>query len=327
MDRSVIIRIISLTLAGADFLQTIPQTYKLYKKNWRHGGFSPICAFYAGARYFSIVSLITNVGAAFATTFTQELCNKVYMFPNVTALLAAICVQCLLFIRTCSISQRSKPVFWLLGGLLVLLIPVETFGIVYHRRPVVKKGSCKGVVTVPGDPDWNIVFYIACLCYDIITCVTATGFLISASNVGGKFRASKFVRQILRNGIVYTVIVSIANLLVVCEFTGATNTGVGSALPLALVMICAVHLILSTQDYRSDHYSHSEEQTSRPLAFPHLKPSAQSDLELQSSDYGGTTDLSKFQETPSSTAIQTTVGSGPDESIGSVALPKLTRTP
>ncbi|KAJ7930005.1 hypothetical protein B0H13DRAFT_910846 [Mycena leptocephala] len=103
------------------------------------------------------------------------------MLPNITAMLAGMAVQVLVFIRTFAISGRSKLVFFGLGGLLLLCFPVQVFGITYHRDPYLSKGSCKGKVLRQGEPDWNIVYYSAHMVFDLSACVTATTYLILIS--------------------------------------------------------------------------------------------------------------------------------------------------
>ncbi|KAJ6588500.1 hypothetical protein B0H19DRAFT_208695 [Mycena capillaripes] len=58
--KTSVFRIISFTLAGADIVQTSPDTVKLYLKQWKNRSLSPVCLFYAVARYMTIISLVTN---------------------------------------------------------------------------------------------------------------------------------------------------------------------------------------------------------------------------------------------------------------------------
>ncbi|KAJ7433492.1 hypothetical protein B0H11DRAFT_2208857 [Mycena galericulata] len=150
--RLSLFRIISFTLAGGDVFQTIPGTYAFYKKQWVKRKLSPTCFFYAVARYMTIISLVTNgIGLCgllvietlltvdynalgfYGTHFTPATCQSFYMTPNVTAMLAGMAVQILVFIRTYAISGRSKYVWYGLGSVLLLGFPVQIFGITYHR--------------------------------------------------------------------------------------------------------------------------------------------------------------------------------------------------
>ncbi|KAJ7120918.1 hypothetical protein C8R44DRAFT_169761 [Mycena epipterygia] len=299
-SRANIMRIVSFALAGGDVVQTIPGTYMLYKKQWVNRTLSPVCFFYAVARYMTIISLITNGIGFYSTTFTPESCKPFYMVPNITAMLAGMAVQILVFIRTYAISGRSRLVYWCLGTVLLIGFPIQVFGIVYHRSPETTGGECKGKVFKKGnEPDWNIVYYSAHMGYDLIACATGTFFLVYSSRIHGVFNTSKFVRRVLRNGLLYTIVVFIANLWVVLEFEAVLETGVGATLPLAVVLIAVQHLILSTQRPHSDQPSSTDEYSrsgplsgqSRRSAMPprssrtgiFARGESRQDLELQTS--------------------------------------------
>ncbi|KAF7301873.1 putative Transmembrane protein [Mycena indigotica] len=291
MDKLSMFRVISFTLAGGDFVQTIPDTLRLYRKQWVNRSLSPICVFYALARYMSALSLITNGVGFFGTSFTAASCKRFYMLPNVTAMLAGMSVQVLIYIRTYAISGRSKYVRWGLIGLLAVCMPLQVFGICYHRDPVLSsRGGCKGKVLHRGDPDWNIVYYSAHMAFDLVACATATFYLVFMSRMHGRFNMSKFLRRVLRNGLLYTFAVFAANFWVVLEFAGVLNTGAASTLPLAVVMIAAAHLILSTQRLHpaapyttSEDDAHTPNETGPAILFHHRTTH---DLELDSNVYG-----------------------------------------
>ncbi|KAJ7825566.1 hypothetical protein B0H14DRAFT_2820227 [Mycena olivaceomarginata] len=251
--RLSLFRIISFTLAGGDVFQTIPATYAFYKKQWVKRKLSPACFFYAVARYMSIISLATNGIGFYGKHFTPATCQSFYMLPNVTAMLAGMAVQILVFIRTYAISGRAKSVRYGLGSVLLLGFPVQIFGITYHRDPFMQNGGCKGRVLHANEPDWNIVYYSAHMTYDLITTSTATYFLVYSSRTMGVFNLSNFVRRVLTQGLLYFIVVFLVNLWVVMEFLGVLQTGAASTLPLAIVLIAIQHLILSTQNLPSNN--------------------------------------------------------------------------
>ncbi|KAJ7334818.1 hypothetical protein DFH08DRAFT_879471 [Mycena albidolilacea] len=286
LDRSTVFRIISLTLAGGDVIQTIPGTWVLYKKQWLRRRISPLCFFYAMARYMSIISLIFNGYNAFSRNYTPTSCKHLYMFPNVTALLAGIAVQVLVYIRTVAISGRAVRVRIGLGVVMLLGFPVQTFGIVYHRDPFFNDGACKGKVLRPGEPDWNIVYYSAHMAFDLIACATATYFLVYSSRVLGVFHFSKLARNVLRDGLFYFLVVFLVNLWVVLEFAQVFVSGAASSLPLAVVLIAIQHLVLSTQNRTagntsSDHDYSASVSRGPPHFFSHDQ-SQEFDTELES---------------------------------------------
>ncbi|KAF8195648.1 hypothetical protein K438DRAFT_1760584 [Mycena galopus ATCC 62051] len=232
VDKFSLFRIISFSLAGGDVLQTMPDTYRLYRKQWVNGRLSTVCIFYACARYFSIISLVSNGIGFFGTDFTPASCRRFYMLPNVTAMLAGMAAQVLVFSRTFAISGRSKRCFYGLGIVMLLGFPVQVFGITYHRDPFLSN-----VVSVK---EWY--------------------FMLGSS-------PSRFIFIVMRNGILYTATVFLVNLWVVLEFAGVFSTGAASTLPLAVVMIAVQHLILSTQRNLADS-SHSIDDLRSPRITP-----------------------------------------------------------
>ncbi|KAJ6510517.1 hypothetical protein C8R45DRAFT_1207424 [Mycena sanguinolenta] len=245
LDRSAVFRIISLTLAGGDMIQTIPGTWALYRKQWVQRRLSALCFFYAMARYMSILSLGWNGYDFFSRSYTLASCKHLYMFPNVTALLAGMAVQVLVYMRTVAISDNSKYVRIGLGAVMLLGFPVQTFGVVYHRQPRFKNASCKGKVLHPGEPDWNIVFYSSQMFFDFMACAIATYYLVCVSRVPGGFRFSKLGRSILTDGLLYFLVVFLTNLWVVLEFASVFSSGAASALPLAVVLIATIERFLN----------------------------------------------------------------------------------
>ncbi|KAF7307765.1 hypothetical protein MKEN_01136600 [Mycena kentingensis (nom. inval.)] len=289
LTRDTVFRIVTLALAGGDVVQTIPATLALYAKQWRRRRLSAVCIAFAVARYMSIFSLIMNGYNAFSRNYTPESCRRLYMLPNVTALLAGFGVDVLVYIRVVAISGRAKSVRIGLGVVLLIAFPLEIFGVVYHRDPFFNAGACKGKVLRPGEPDWNIVFYSTHMAFDLIACITATYFLVAASRLQGIFHASKLVRLVLRDGLIYFFVVFLVNFWVVLEFAKVFSSGAASSLPLAVVLIASQHLVLSTQrltDSRSVTSNSTNTTVSRgPPRFnsPNNHPrSQQLDVELES---------------------------------------------
>ncbi|KAF7328935.1 putative Transmembrane protein [Mycena venus] len=204
------------------------------------------------------------------------------MFASV---LAGIAVQVLVYIRTLAISGRSNYVRYGLGSVLLLGFPVQIFGIVYHRDPFFNNGACKGKVLRPGEPDWNIVYYSAHMAFDLIACATATYCLVHSSRVLGVFRFSKLARSILRDGLLYFVVVFLVNLWVVLEFAHVFVSGAASSLPLAVVLIAIQHLVLSTQRQTASRNMASEDYSASVSQGPPRffnRNQSQLDVELQS---------------------------------------------
>ncbi|KAJ7172995.1 hypothetical protein C8R43DRAFT_944043 [Mycena crocata] len=109
---------------------------------------------------------------------------------------------------------------------------------------------------IPRQPDWNIVqvptffeirYYSAHMVFDLIACATATYFIVYSSRIQGVIHFSKLFRSILRDGLLYFIVVFLVNFWVVLEFANVFKSGAASSLPLAVVLIAVQHLVLNTQ--------------------------------------------------------------------------------
>ncbi|KAJ7717974.1 hypothetical protein B0H16DRAFT_433238 [Mycena metata] len=281
LSRNAIFHIISLSLAGGDVLQTIPETIRFYRAQWAKGRLTPVFFFYAMARYMSILALIINAWThgAFPQSATFEFCKRIYRMASVTTLLAAIAVQVLVYLRTVAISGRSKYVRFGLGLIMLLGLPLQILGAVYHRVPYLAKGICKGGVFQPGEPNWIILYYSANIAFDFIACATATYYIVVLSRFHPSSRLSTFFRHILRDGLLYFAVVFLVNLWLVLEYAHVFTTGIDPMLSLAVVLIAVQHLILSTHHITSVDPNEDSFRTSVSLGPPRFYTS---DVELES---------------------------------------------
>ncbi|KAJ7859593.1 hypothetical protein B0H13DRAFT_1901434 [Mycena leptocephala] len=234
-NKASIFRIISFTLAGGDILQTIPDTWNLYGRSWKNHSLSPVCFFYACARY------ARGDGGPDLDIYSASQLDEPGAVSDENS-------------RTFAISGRSALVYYGLGSILLLGFPIQAFGIVYHRLPETKGVRAKKVwfeeradildlylfrESVKERCSYRASYYSAHMGYDVIACATGAFYLISSSRVQGSFNMSGFVRRVLRNGLLYTLVVFLANLWVVLEFEDVLKTGVGATLPLAIVLIAS----------------------------------------------------------------------------------------
>ncbi|KAJ7764822.1 hypothetical protein B0H16DRAFT_429626 [Mycena metata] len=220
-----------------------------------------------------------HLHGAFPQSATFEVCKRIYKISSVTTLLAAIAVQILVYLRTVAISGRSRYVQLGLGLIMLLGFPLQIFGIVYHRAPYFAKGFCTGSASHPGEPNWVIVFYSANMVFDFIACATATYYIVVSSRFHQSIRLSTFFRHILRDGLLYFVVVFLVNLWVMLEFASVFNTGADAMLSLAVVLIAVQHLVLSTHHITSVDRNEDSFRTSVSQGPPRFYTS---DVELQS---------------------------------------------
>ncbi|CAE6388871.1 unnamed protein product [Rhizoctonia solani] len=253
------LRVATFSIALFDVLQTIPAEIQLYRKQIKNGRMSLVCFLFIVVRYVSIVALVLNGVGFYGSHFTLDECIKFRLAPPVTKMVAGIACQCIIFLRTWAISRKSRPVLIILGVLFVLCLPFLILGNVYARAPYVQNGSCiakqaKGTLnTAP-------MYYGAMSAFDVVACAIATYYLMDLST---KSSMSGFTRKVLKHGLIYafgTTLSNIVVLMAVCHVKYIEK--LGAFLSVAITMIMAQHLVLSTQNFNdttSANYSNTRE--------------------------------------------------------------------
>ncbi|CAE6455456.1 unnamed protein product [Rhizoctonia solani] len=249
------LRVATFSIALFDIIQTIPGEIQLYRKQIKNGRMSLVCFLFIVVRYVSIASLVLNGVGFYGSKFTMESCVKFRLAPPVTKMIAGIACQCIIFLRTWAISRKSRPVLITLGVLFVACLPFLVLGNVYARNPYVQNGSC---IAKQAKNTFNTapMYYGAMSGFDLVACAIATYYLLDLNT---KTSMSGFSRKVLKHGLIYAFGTTFANIIVlmaVCHVKYIEK--LGAFLSVAITMIMAQHLVLSTQNFNdstSAHYS------------------------------------------------------------------------
>ncbi|CUA76897.1 hypothetical protein RSOLAG22IIIB_02376 [Rhizoctonia solani] len=253
------LRIATFSIALFDVLQTIPAEIQFYNKQIKNGRMSLVCFLFIIVRYVSIVALVLNGVGFYGSHFTMEMCIDFRLVPPVTKMVAGIACQCIIFLRTWAISRKSRVVLITLGVLFVMCLPFLIIGNVYARAPYVENGSC---IAKQAKNTFNTapMYYGAMSGFDLVACAIATYYLM---DLGSKGSMSGFTRKVLKHGLIYAFGTTFSNIIVlmaVCHVKYIEK--LGAFLSVAITMIMAQHLVLSTQNFNdttSAHYSNSRD--------------------------------------------------------------------
>ncbi|KAF8609586.1 hypothetical protein BDV93DRAFT_540834 [Ceratobasidium sp. AG-I] len=268
------LRIATFSIALFDIIQTIPGEIQLYRKQIANRRMSLVCFLFIVVRYVSIAALVLNGVGFYGTMFDMDSCTHFRLAPPVTKMVAGIASQGIIFLRTWAISRKSRTVLVVLSVLFVLCLPLVILGNVYERRPFVSAGSCIAK-QAPGTFNSAPLYYGAMTAFDVVACGLATYHLLDFTAL----TMSRFARKLLKHGMLYAFGTTLANLLVllaVCHVKYIEK--LGAFLAVAMTMIMAQHLVLSTQNFNdspSGNLSSSREPASlaRP---PHPKSGVES---------------------------------------------------
>ncbi|QRV91421.1 hypothetical protein RhiJN_19439 [Ceratobasidium sp. AG-Ba] len=239
------LRVATFSIALFDVIQTIPGEIQLYRKQIQNKRISLVCVLFIIVRYVSIVSLVLNGVGFYGTTFDLESCRAFRLAPPLTKMFAGIASQGIIFLRTWAISRKSRTVLIILSVLFVVCLPFLVLGNVYARGPYVTKGSCIAK-QAPGTFNSAPMYYGAMSGFDMVACGIATYYLLDFTASS----ASRFTRKVLRHGMIYAFGTTFANIIVlmaVCHVKYIEK--LGAFLSVAMTMIMAQHLVLSTQNF------------------------------------------------------------------------------
>ncbi|KAJ1311237.1 hypothetical protein OPQ81_009737 [Rhizoctonia solani] len=256
------LRVATFSIALFDVIQTIPGEIRLYRKQVKNGRMSLVCFLFIVVRYVSIVSLVLNGVGFYGSSFTLESCTKFRLAPPVTKMVAGIACQCIIFLRTWAISRKSRGVLITLGALFVACLPFLILGNVYARNPYVQNGSCIAK-QARGTFNSAPMYYGAMSGFDLVACGIATYYLMDLNTQSSM---SGFTRKVLKHGLIYAFGTTFANIIVLMAVSHVKYIEkLGAFLSVAITMIMAQHLVLSTQSFNdstSGHYSSAREPPS-----------------------------------------------------------------
>lgn len=204
------LRIASISVAGYDYLATLPVELRVYRSMTRlQFGWSTSVVLFILLRYVSIVLLaISNIGW-FYHGFSPEACSKYYLVAPVFKVIQIIISQIIVGYQTWNISQRSREMGIFLLALGFAIAALETFSNFDSRIPVQKSGNC-----APGNdqarvPQW--VFYLLSTVFNVATIVLSSFFLIkSASGIG---RMSSTLKMLFYDGLGYVFVLTAVNVM------------------------------------------------------------------------------------------------------------------
>lgn len=199
------LRVASISIALYDYIITLPTEWRFYRSQHRMLRISLACILFILIRYVSIIVMIVSNYGVFATSFTQESCQRYYLVSPTFKVLQTMVSHAILGVRTFNITRRSRQMGTFLLISFVVATGLEWFTNFYDRVPVVLDGNC-----TPGNPDdtaWT--YYVVVMVYDLGTLVVSTVYLVR-HNVNGRF--SRLIKTMIYDGLGYFVALTAVNI-------------------------------------------------------------------------------------------------------------------
>jgi len=242
---AVYLRIASLTIAASDYLMTFGDEIDLYRKQTSILRMTRSCLLFIIVRYASILSnFFSNFFFLYDGVTLQQCSQIMHIAPNFKAV-ATIASQLIMLLRTYAVSGKNKFVLWGLSALFLFVSVVELWANNYDPIPTQSPGlgNCFSTNT-PG----QLIFrwhYIAAVSFDAIATLLATFFLWSP-NAGF---VTAFARMMFRDGLLYFLVLTGANILNVISVSSKDHTTQASCAPLAVAatMVMSERIIFNMQ--------------------------------------------------------------------------------
>lgn len=244
------LRVVSLAVAGYDWVITMPAEYRFYRSQSRMLRPSIACVLFVLIRYTSIFVLIA-ASVGYWGHFTSQACDRYYMLVPVIKTIQSVICQAILSIRTYALSKRSNRAGYFLIGMFVTFAIAEAFTNIYGRIPNNREGRC-GSGNAPGKSvAW--IFFVFAMIYDVVTLCMSAYYLLGRSPIE-YFSFSRLARMILADGLGYFFILTAVNILNLVLFRQSTKEFQGAASPLAQVVtwIMSQRILIHLRDASDD---------------------------------------------------------------------------
>ncbi|KIJ05259.1 hypothetical protein PAXINDRAFT_21465 [Paxillus involutus ATCC 200175] len=216
------LRVASLSIALYDYIITLPAEWRLYLSQYRDSRLSHVCILFILIRYVSVMVMVISNYGVFATSFTQESCQRYHDVSPTFKVLQTMVSHAILGVRTFTITHRNRRIGIVLFISFVVATGLEWFTNFYDRPAVVWDVSYSipsycaidltatlvtGKVSNPDDTAW--IYYVVVMVYDLGTLVVSTVYLVR-HNVNG--RLSRLIKTMIYDGLGYFVALTAVNI-------------------------------------------------------------------------------------------------------------------
>ncbi|KAF8190195.1 hypothetical protein K438DRAFT_1971072 [Mycena galopus ATCC 62051] len=243
--------------AIADYVQTLPAEYRLYKKQKGPLNLSVPCILFILVRYIGLATLIISNTGFFYHGFSAADCAHYFRLVPI-------------FKRTHSLLIVANDP----GNPYIRRFPQVSAGVTHPRYSVPLVRSARTNIDfletsscTSGNPPGihtAALYYVACLVFDIVTMGMTSVYLWKFSNAS-RSSLGQLARMMLRDGIMYFIALSRMNIVNIIFFQSAVTTLQSSAVSLgvATTTIFSSRFIINLSEHVRDGLSGDRSHTSR----------------------------------------------------------------
>ncbi|KAG0693752.1 hypothetical protein DFH29DRAFT_376647 [Suillus ampliporus] len=237
------LRIASIAVAFYDYILTLPAEWRFYRSQSSIFHMSLACILFILIRYISIVVIVLSNYGYFATSFTQQACQRYYLATPVFKVMQTMISQVILGVRTFNISRRNRRIGIALLLLYIFSVSVEWFTDLFHRIPVVVDGNCTPVNTGKTLSAW--FYYLVVMLYDIVVLTISTTHLLRYNPLST--RIGQLVRVLIYDGIGYFIVLTVSNVLnlILYHTSDAETQSSGASIGYAVTWIMSQRILIN----------------------------------------------------------------------------------
>ncbi|KAH8925472.1 hypothetical protein BT69DRAFT_1128018 [Atractiella rhizophila] len=241
-----------------EYLQTLPREYgQIWKAPWQ---WSAMRVAFLVNRHFGLIFFIFLV-ILFWSDVPKDVCDKIHFLEPIGALILYICAWTILGMRAWAMWDQECRI-----GILILFTGITTVAvqIVCFRTdvPIFIPDGEVGCISNGGKGGFRIPYWLAALLYDTELLLLTIIPIMRYFRRGGSM---PLLRLILRDGILYFIIVFSCNLLNFCWFVlpskVVSNNALHAPAVTLLTSVMSSKLVLNVKDQQEQD---SQRSASKP---------------------------------------------------------------
>ncbi|KAF9226320.1 hypothetical protein BS17DRAFT_777052 [Gyrodon lividus] len=244
------LRVASVSIAAYDYILTLPAEWRFYRSQSHIFRPSLGCTLFVLIRYFSIIVMIVSNYGVFATSFTQESCQRYYMVAPVFKVVQTMISQVILGVRTFNITRRSRRMGLALLIFFIIATGLEWFTNMYNRVPVVADGNCTPGSSGSHPSVWS--YYLVAMVYDFGTLAVSTFYLVRYHTTNRRF--TRLIKTMLYDGLGYFAVLTVANIfnVILYQTSNEAVQSSGASFGYAVTWIMSQRILIHLRELSSE---------------------------------------------------------------------------
>ncbi|KAG9311763.1 hypothetical protein JVU11DRAFT_8006 [Chiua virens] len=237
------LRIVSLSIAGYDYLITLPAEVRFYRSQSNILRPSLGCVLFVLIRYLSIIVMVVSNYGVLATAFTTETCHQYYLIAPVFKVLQSMASQVILGVRTFNIARRQQSVGVALAIAFVLTTIVS---FVFLWAPRVPLNTCTPGNSGSTPTAWT--YYLISIIWDTGTLSISTFYLVRYNSIHG--RLSRLIRTMIYDGLGYFLALTGVNVfnLILYRASNPAVQSAGASMGYAVTWIMSQRILIHLRE-------------------------------------------------------------------------------